>query len=399
MENTVNLENKRPRLEVVDALRGFAVIAILLVHSVEHFIYPIYPDVAAQPACLNILDKGVFTVTFGLFAGKAYAIFALLFGLTFHIQFTGEQLRGNDFGWRFIWRLLLLVFFATLNAAFFPGGDVLLLFVLVGPILVLVRKFNDKTILLIAIVFLIQPIEWFHYIMSLSNDQYALPNLGIGPLYREVIGIAKSGEWLPFLKANVWTGQKASLFWAIGSGRYFQTAGLFILGLWLGRKKYFDYSSGNIKFWIRTLMVAAILYGPLYMLKVEIYDNVTNQMTKRTVGVVFDMWQKLAFTLVLISSFVIIYQSKTFQKRSINLRSYGKMSLTNYVSQSILGALIFFPIGLNLAPYTGYTLSLLIGIFICFVQIQFCKWWLKRYSHGPLEGLWKKATWIGSNKN
>ena len=52
----------------------------------------------------------------------------------------------------------------------------------------------------------------------------------------EVIGIAKSGEWLPFLKANVWTGQKASLFWAIGSGRYFQTAGLFILGLWLGRK-------------------------------------------------------------------------------------------------------------------------------------------------------------------
>ena len=38
--------SKSPRVEVVDALRGFAVLAILLVHNVEHFIYPVYPDPA-----------------------------------------------------------------------------------------------------------------------------------------------------------------------------------------------------------------------------------------------------------------------------------------------------------------------------------------------------------------
>lgn len=42
---------KTPRIEVVDALRGFAVMAILLVHSLEHFIFPVYPDVATQPGC------------------------------------------------------------------------------------------------------------------------------------------------------------------------------------------------------------------------------------------------------------------------------------------------------------------------------------------------------------
>lgn len=37
------LSEKLPRVEVVDALRGFAVMAILLVHSLEHFIFPVYP--------------------------------------------------------------------------------------------------------------------------------------------------------------------------------------------------------------------------------------------------------------------------------------------------------------------------------------------------------------------
>lgn len=62
------LSEKLPRVEVVDALRGFAVMAILLVHSLEHFIFPVYP--VDQPAWLNILNDGVFNVTFTLLAGN-----------------------------------------------------------------------------------------------------------------------------------------------------------------------------------------------------------------------------------------------------------------------------------------------------------------------------------------
>ena len=67
----------------MDALRGFAVMAILLVHNLEHFIYPVYPT--DPPAWLGMLDRIVLDGTFSLFAGKAYAIFALLFGLTFFL--------------------------------------------------------------------------------------------------------------------------------------------------------------------------------------------------------------------------------------------------------------------------------------------------------------------------
>ena len=46
--------SKIPRIEVVDALRGFAVMAIILVHNLEHFIFPVYPT--EQPAWLAVLN-------------------------------------------------------------------------------------------------------------------------------------------------------------------------------------------------------------------------------------------------------------------------------------------------------------------------------------------------------
>lgn len=79
----------------------------------------------------------------------------------FFIQSHNQQLKGKDFGYRFLWRMVLLAGFATLNAAFFPAGDVLLLFVVVSLVLFIVRKWSDKAILITAILFSLQPIEWF----------------------------------------------------------------------------------------------------------------------------------------------------------------------------------------------------------------------------------------------
>lgn len=392
--NDVSSYSKIGRLNVVDALRGFAVMAILLVHSVEHFIYPVYPNPSLLPDWLNILDKGVFTIIFSLFAGKAYAIFALLFGFTFYVQYTNRQMQGKDFGWRFLWRLLLLACFAMLNAAFFPGGDVLLLFSIVGIILLIFRRMGNKTVLIAAIIFLLQPVEWIHYIISLFNSSYLLPDLEVGAMYGEIAEYTKEGDFLKFFVGNITLGQKASLLWAVGAGRYFQTAGLFLLGLWLGWKKMFVISDKSISFWVKTLIICAIAFAPLYELKVILADNGATPLIKGSVGVVFDMWQKFAFTGILVASFVLLYQKDFFRKRTEKLRMYGKMSLTNYVTQSIAGAFIFFPIGLSLAPYFGFAASLVAGFIIFFLQISFSIWWMKKYKHGPLEFIWHKLTWI-----
>ena len=191
------LLKKNPRIEVVDALRGFAVMAIILVHNLEHFIFPVYPT--HSPSWLTILDQGIFNGIFSLFAGKAYAIFALLFGFTFYIQSNNQKRQGKDFGYRFLWRLVLLAGFATLNAAFFPAGDVLLLFVVVGFVLFLTRNWSDKAILVTAVIFLLQPVEWYHYIASLINPAHQLPDLKVNEMYAEVAEYTKAGDFWTFI--------------------------------------------------------------------------------------------------------------------------------------------------------------------------------------------------------
>lgn len=388
-----SLHSKTPRIEVVDALRGFAVMAILLVHNLEHFIFPVYPDAASQPAWLNVLNDGLFSVTFSLFAGKAYAIFALLFGFTFYIQFTNQARTGKDFGYRFLWRLLLLAGFATLNAAFFPAGDVLLLFSTVGVVLFIVRKWSDKAILIAAVICLLQPVEWYHYMLGLMHPDHTLPDLGVGQMYQEVAAYTQEGNFVEFLWKNITLGQKASFLWAVGAGRYIQTAGLFMLGLLIGRKELFVTSQAHTHFWVKALIISGILFAPLYQLKVEITADTTDEIVRQTVGVAIDMWQKFAFTTVLVASFVLLYTRESFRRKMAALRFYGKMSLTNYITQSIAGALIYFPFGLYLAPYCGYALSLCIGVAVFLLQIAFCKSWLKRHKQGPLESLWHKLTW------
>ena len=388
------LINKNSRIEVVDALRGFAVMAIILVHNLEHFIFPVYPT--DSPNLLNILDQGIFNGIFSLFAGKAYAIFALLFGFTFYIQTNNQRKRGKDFGYRFLWRLILLVGFATLNAAFFPAGDVLLLFVVTGPILFFTRNWSNKAIIITSVIFLLQPIEWYHYIANLINPTHRLPNLKVGEMYAEVAEYTKGGNFWDFILGNITLGQKASLLWAINAGRFFQTAGLFLLGLYISKKQLFVSSEKNLHFWVKILIVSAIAFAPLYTLKDLIMDN--TPIIRQTAGTAFDMWQKLAFTLVLVASFILLYQNKKFHNRVNNLCFYGRMSLTNYIAQSIIGAIIYFPFGLYLAPYCGYTVSLLIGFFTFLLQVKFCKWWLSKHKQGPLELIWHKWTWLGVNK-
>lgn len=91
-----------------------------------------------------------------------------------------------------------MTIFATLNAAFYPAGDVLLLYAIVGVVLFIVRKWSDKAVLITAIIFLLQPVEWYHYIASLFNPDYQLPNLGVGEMYSEMAEHTKRGGFMEF---------------------------------------------------------------------------------------------------------------------------------------------------------------------------------------------------------
>ena len=157
MEKTVS---RHARVDVADVLRGLAVMGIVLLHSIEHFNFASYPDTSEQSAWLTFADRSVWDGLFFLLGGKAYAVFALLFGFSYFIQWDNQRLRGKDFRLRFCWRLVLLFLLGNLNAAFFTA-EVLVLYSLAGFILPLVCRLKDRWLLAIACVLLVQPLPLY----------------------------------------------------------------------------------------------------------------------------------------------------------------------------------------------------------------------------------------------
>ena len=370
----MNQTLKMNRVDSVDALRGFAVVAIMLLHFIEHFIYGVYPE---STGAAGLINQSVWDALFFIFAGKSYTIFALLFGFTFIVQQRNQEAKGSDFGGRFAWRLVILMFFATLNAMFFPGGDVLQLFALMGFVMIPLRKLSQGWLLTIAVLFLIQPIEilecfGINFMPTLLNDAY----------YPTLKTITDSGNFWDMIATNATIGQLASLFWAADAGRLLQAPGLFILGMILARGDYFSRSSG---FWVKTFVVSFIASFVLFVAKSSAAESLQ---------IILTMWYNIAFTGILISLFVILYQSDVFKKMTNGLRFYGRMSLTNYISQSIIGSLIFFPYALGLASVLGIAWSFVVGLGVMFVQIWFCRWWLKTHKQGLLESIWHRLTWL-----
>ncbi|MBD0403351.1 DUF418 domain-containing protein [Flammeovirga sp. EKP202] len=379
------------RIDVIDVLRGYAVAAIMLIHNIEHFNYYHYPDKALNPDWLNTLNTGVFDLTFFLFGGKTYSIFAILFGFTFYLMNNKQTKAGKDFGPRYLWRLFTLTFFALINATFFPG-EVLMLYALTGVILFFVRKWSNKALLFGAFFFLLQPTDLLHYVYSIFNPEYTPAVRMFAAPWKASMDIIKEGNFLETLWGNITYGQQFSLLWAIECGRAIQTMGLFIFGFWLGKVGAFKPKHYNK--WKNVLAVSFAVMIPLYFLKVHFMGGDQTEIIKRTIGTAFDMWWKFSFTLIWISFIILIYKSDTVKRLCRPLQTYGKMSMTNYIVQSIIGGILYFGYGFHLADTCGVAFSLLIGFIFLIAQIKMCQLWLKHYKQGPFEMLWHKLTWL-----
>ncbi|MDR2913347.1 MAG: DUF418 domain-containing protein [Tannerella sp.] len=383
---------KKSRVEVVDVLRGFAIMGIIILHSIEHFnFYRFPPEIPFE--WMKFTDKAIWDGLFFAFGGKAYAIFALLFGFSFYIQDDNEKKRGHDFRLRFLWRLVILFLLGQFNAAFFTA-EILTMYAMVGIILPLCCRLNNKILITLAIILLLQPMEWIKVIYAVINPDYISP---AGVNYWAVTYKAQcEASFWEMVKVNLYEGQLASLTWAWEHGRIFQTAGLFLTGLWLGRTKLFIYSKEHNLAWHKYLLVAFILFFPLNGLHGMMPDFIANKEILRPFQLIIKSYANLCFMTVLVVMVLMVYYYSVKKKWLLRLVPYGRMSLTNYISQSIIGSLFFYNWGFNLN--IGITYSALFGVALFLLQLTFCTVWLKHFTHGPFEALWKRLTWLGSNR-
>lgn len=380
---------KPHRIELVDAIRGFALMGICLVHFMEYFeLYWINQD----PTFLHNL-------VFFLFAGKAYAIFALMFGLSFFIIMDNQAKKGVDFSYRFAWRLIILLAIGYIHTLLYLG-DILSVLGIIGLSLLFVQTLNNRWLIAAAVLCLLQLPFYYQFYAALNNFPGANDAPSHWAVFPEVYGaLAKATTFSELVSINSWDGLTAKWLFFVESGRGIQLVGLFIVGLVLGRIGFFTRIEHFAKARTLALCIALAATALLYFADSHLKQLPATLLQEKGMAKMYleQITGSYLSTAVMASILLLFMQGYLWRPtgKFLNvLAPCGRISLSIYLVQAVVGIPLFYAVGYGGYLTLGQTNSLLIGIALYGLLIASAHWWVKRFYYGPVEWVWRSATYL-----
>jgi len=393
---------KNDRIEIIDVLRGFTLLGIILVHFAEQYYAGPAPE-KFNNFTIKFLGDEIITGFIGIFiSGKFYMIFSFLFGLSFFIQLNKKD-SGASFFVRFFWRLVILFAIGLVHHLHYRG-DILTIYAMLGVGLLIFYKLPDRLLLILALCLTINlPSAVVRGVQALqtvvegkpAQNPFSMDDAASEKYFNTV----KAGSYAEILKANLGEfGYKYKF--QVESGRIYITMGLFLLGLYAGRKRVFEKLVEQLPFFKRLikrsgwLLLGLVLFALAFFGGAELAKIKLPEIVQWTVGgLIYDLFN-LALAVIYVAAIVLLFQKEKWHKRLMIFYEVGRMGLTTYLMQSFFGVLLFFSVGFGLLGEIGALASVAIGIFIFIGQIWFSKWWLSRFRYGFFEWVWRSATYL-----
>jgi len=383
----------KPRINSIDVLRGFALMGILLLHCLEHFESYYLPKL--ESPFWQWIDTAIHDTLFFLFQGKSYAIFSLLFGLSFFMQLDSQAGKDKYYQLRYIWRLIVLFVFGYVNGLFYMG-EWFIIYAMSGILLFPLHKVPSKVLIMISILFFLQIPQLVDFINILVHNTPPAPSAisqQMSRLFREGYDIYANGSLWNVLTFNAVQGRIALMLWFINV-RYQQMIGLFIIGILIGRSRIYK-DPDKMVYWSKKILPYAIGWFLLFYIIVWTlpFFGLERQTLRAGTGLL-KTFGNLGMMMTYICGFTVLYyQTVRGYKMLDKLAAVGRMSVTNYMMQSIIGITIFYGFGLGLANQT-FLVCFMIGLLLCTFQIWYSNWHFKRFYYGPMEWLWRTLTWF-----
>lgn len=385
------------RLITLDVLRGFALFGIFYAHMLlwfaggpleQHYYQPNY-----DPG--SNIALGLYMV---LVIAKFFSIFAFLFGVSFYIQLESLAQRHVSPAHRFAWRLSILLLIGILHHLFWRA-DILSIYAVLGFLLIFLRHLSDRSLLVLGMICALnlptKLAELINYLLSGQVQLFPVDLQADGAVYTQVI---REGGWADIFAHN-WHALWDKTVQQINTGRGLITLGYFMLGIYAGRRGWFRTGEEGAGFfrWQRRRSLIWISITALALVLVLIGTQALGQeMTQDSLsywalGLFADAYN-VAMSFLYISVISLLMLRASWQRRLAPLASVGKMALSVYLLQSLIGVMLFFHVGLGLFDKTspGFNSLLALGIFLAISLL--CRWWLKYFQYGPVEWLWRVAT-------
>jgi uncharacterized protein len=390
------------RIDLVDVVRGFALYGVLLANLVWITTDVVLTEshMAALPTAA--LDRIVKPLIVFFVDGKFYTLFSFLFGLGFAIQLSRAEQRGRGIAMTYARRIAILALIGLAHIVFVWYGDILLVYATGGLALLLVKHWNSRLLLILAIGLALSARLVVGLYPVLTGAPRAAPvnsalhddvekdrKLAVfdGPSYSAIASENRSFYYGEIVSGGVWLFLLPQVF------------ARFLLGLYVGRRNWAQRTAELVPSLRRVLpwsiAIAVIGNGAALVIDRLQHDGVIGP-DSYWMHLRAPVWEAgvLAMAFVYLAILVFLFHSgSAWRGRLGYLAPVGRMALTNYLTHSVLYLALFTGVGLGLYGEVGPALCVVLSMAIFTAQMAFSRWWLARYRFGPAEWVWRTLTY------
>lgn len=393
------------RINLMDALRGFAILGIFIA-NLNGFSGYREEAQATGPYLLPGLDHKMGFLHHMFIEGKFYSIFSLLFGWGIALQFKRANEKGGNATPVVTRRLLFMLLLGAAHLLIW-SGDIVFFYALLGFLLLPLRRFSNRTLLVTGAVLVLSPILLYaakSYWQWLNEPARFFYTTG-QRLDTQLLGIQSEADYFAMVKNAGWweilKGNISGFFYRYGYlmfvSRVPKVLGMFLIGYVLGRSGFYK----NLEQHKKTVYIsiaAGLLVGlpaNFYLARYMTYymGDYWNLGIKGLYQTIFYALGVVPLALAYVGLFMISFQTHAGKKILMVLAPVGKMAFSNYIMHSLIGNFIFLGAGLGYMGQVGPVYYTLLGIVIFILQIILSTLWLHYFNYGPVEWLWRSATY------
>ncbi len=382
----------KERYVVIDALRGLALLGIALANFPEFALWTFLSADEQSAMSTAGVDRIVRFLQYMLVDGKFYTIFSLLFGVGFALILSRHPVS------LFVLRMAILTVIGACHLMFIWSGDILLLYAIGGLLLPLCLRLNDKQLLMLAACLILIPVG-LDSLTEYAGADFAGPfyNLWWTEASRQGITEENFATWLrdadsyPQMFAFLLQGACERMWEFVSGHRLPKAVGLFIIGYLIGKHQLYakldEYHS-----LLRRLCRYALSWG-LPASALYAWSATEGHPWGLTIHSLLYTVSVIPLAFGYIALFCLLYMRCPTNKVFSWLAAPGRMALSNYLSQSLIGVLLFYGLGFGLGCSMGLIYIELTALVVFVVQIIVSGWWLQWFNFGPLEWIWRMLTY------
>ena len=372
---------------MVDALRGFALLAILIANiPYAAGSEAVYKDRVFIIGSCSIDE--ILNFLFHLFIDKKFvAIFSMLFGFGFYVQLKRAESQQIQFKLYFIRRMLLLLVIGCLHAYLFWYGDIIRNYAICGMFLLFVYRWKPKNIIRLGIffaVFLTGLVFIANGIMGLQYP-YNTAIIAEHPVTQSFLRYLQINFTIdPFV--NFVQDSPLTLVFAFGT---------MLIGFGMAKSGFFHRPTLFTRL-INTLIICGLVAGLACSYLFWKINRGTLEITPALLWLPFIIIAgMLSQSLGYISAFAKLFQRPGLQRTLSVFEPVGRMALTNYLLQTVFYVLVFFHWSHGLQLYGKLTLAetYILAVMLFALQVLASRWWLKTHKQGPVETIWKRLSY------